>query len=129
LPTEEASQTPLSDPERPKRESCARFWCWDGKLNLMAELAGLRYCDLLRLIIKAARERVVARRPGLVIALAERRRSVSAPAAGKTPPQKSLSQSSAATSRFRLRPRPSSIGSGTIEPAPFRPLADRIAET
>jgi D-alanine-D-alanine ligase len=48
-------------------------WCWDGKLNLMAEMAGLRYCDLLRLIIEAAQERVVARRPGLVIALAERR--------------------------------------------------------
>ncbi len=39
----------------------------------MAELAGLRYCDLLRLIIEAAQERVVAHRPGLVIALAERR--------------------------------------------------------
>ncbi len=48
-------------------------WCWDGKLNLMAEMAGLRYCDLLRLIIEAAQERVVARRSGLVIALAERR--------------------------------------------------------
>ena len=48
-------------------------WCWDGKLNLMAEMAGLRYCDLLRLIIEAAQERVAAHRPGLVIALAERR--------------------------------------------------------
>jgi D-alanine-D-alanine ligase len=48
-------------------------WCWDGKLNLMAEMAGLRYCDLLRLIIEAAQERVAANRPGLVIALAERR--------------------------------------------------------
>ena len=48
-------------------------WCWDGKLNLMAELAGLRYCDLLRLIIEAAQERVVAHRPGLVVAFAERR--------------------------------------------------------
>ncbi|HTV43752.1 MAG TPA: methyltransferase domain-containing protein [Stellaceae bacterium] len=44
-------------------------WCWDGKLNLMAEMAGLRYCDLLRLIIEAAQERVAAQRPGLVIAL------------------------------------------------------------
>ncbi len=48
-------------------------WCWDGKLNLMAEIAGLRYCDLLRLIIEAAQERVAVHRPGLVIALAERR--------------------------------------------------------
>ena len=48
-------------------------WCWDGKLNLMAEMAGLRYCDLLRLIIEAAQERVAAHRPGRVIALAERR--------------------------------------------------------
>ncbi len=48
-------------------------WCWDGKLNLMAEIAELRYCDLLRLIIEAAQERVAATRPGLVIALAERR--------------------------------------------------------
>ena len=47
-------------------------WCWDGKLNLMAEMAGLRYCDLLRLIIETAQERVAAHRPGLVIALAER---------------------------------------------------------
>ena len=39
----------------------------------MAEMAGLRYCDLLRLIIEAAQERVAAHRPGRVIALAERR--------------------------------------------------------
>ena len=48
-------------------------WCWDGKLNLMAELAGLRYSDLLKLIIEAAQERVAAEQPGLVIPLAERR--------------------------------------------------------
>ena len=48
-------------------------WCWDGKLNLMAEMAGLRYCDLLRLIIETAQERVAAQRPGLVIALPEPR--------------------------------------------------------
>jgi D-alanine-D-alanine ligase len=35
-------------------------WCWDGKLNFMAEYAGLRYADLLRLIIEAAQERVAA---------------------------------------------------------------------
>lgn len=34
-------------------------WCWDGKLNFMAEYAGLRYADLLRMIIEAAQERVV----------------------------------------------------------------------
>ena len=48
-------------------------WCWDGKLNLMAEMAGLRYPDLLRLIIEAAQERVAAQRPGLVIPIAEPR--------------------------------------------------------
>ncbi|MBV9858695.1 MAG: methyltransferase domain-containing protein [Alphaproteobacteria bacterium] len=48
-------------------------WCWDGKLNLMAEISGLRYSDLLRLIIEAAQERVVAQRHGLVIPLAEKR--------------------------------------------------------
>jgi D-alanine-D-alanine ligase len=48
-------------------------WCWDGKLNLMAEMAGLRYSDLLKLIIEAAQERVAGQHPGLVIPLAERR--------------------------------------------------------
>ena len=48
-------------------------WCWDGKLNLMAEMAGLRYSDLLKLIIEAAQERVAAQHPGLVIPLADRR--------------------------------------------------------
>jgi D-alanine-D-alanine ligase len=47
-------------------------WCWDGKLNLMAEMAGLRYSDLLKLIIEAAQERVAAQHPGLVISFAER---------------------------------------------------------
>ena len=35
-------------------------WCWDGKFNLMAELGGLSYADLLRLIIEGAQERVGA---------------------------------------------------------------------
>jgi len=48
-------------------------WCWDGKLNLMAEMAGLRYSDLLRLILEAAEERVATQRPGLVIPIAEGR--------------------------------------------------------
>jgi D-alanine-D-alanine ligase len=48
-------------------------WCWDGKLNLMAEMAGLRYSDLLKLIIEAAQERVAAQHQSLVIPLAERR--------------------------------------------------------
>ncbi|MBV8492314.1 MAG: D-alanine--D-alanine ligase, partial [Alphaproteobacteria bacterium] len=48
-------------------------WCWDGKLNLMAEMAGLRYPDLLRFILEAAQERVAAQRPGLVIPIAESR--------------------------------------------------------
>jgi hypothetical protein len=39
----------------------------------MAQMAGLRYCDLLKLIIEAAQDRVAAQHPGLVIAFAERR--------------------------------------------------------
>jgi D-alanine-D-alanine ligase len=35
-------------------------WCWDGKLNMMAEMAGLTYADLLRLILDAARERLTS---------------------------------------------------------------------
>ena len=48
-------------------------WCWDGKLNLMAQIAGLRYSDLLKLIIETAQDRVAAQHPGLVISFAERR--------------------------------------------------------
>jgi D-alanine-D-alanine ligase len=48
-------------------------WCWDGKLNLMAEMAGLRYSDLLKLIIEAAQERVAAQHQGQIIPLPERR--------------------------------------------------------
>ncbi len=48
-------------------------WCWDGKLNLMAEMAGLRYSDLLKLIIEGAQDRVAAQHPGFVISFAERR--------------------------------------------------------
>lgn len=33
-------------------------WCWDGKLNIMAGYAGLRYSDMLRLILEAAQERI-----------------------------------------------------------------------
>jgi D-alanine-D-alanine ligase len=47
-------------------------WCWDGKLNLMAEIAGLRYSELVKLIIETAQERVAAHHPGLVIPFAER---------------------------------------------------------
>ena len=32
-------------------------WCWDGKMNLMAAMAGFRYADFLRLVIEAAQER------------------------------------------------------------------------
>jgi D-alanine-D-alanine ligase len=37
-------------------------WCWDGKLNLMAELAGWSYADLLSRILEAAQERTLAAR-------------------------------------------------------------------
>jgi len=32
-------------------------WCWDGKFNFMVGYAGLRYADLLRLIVEAAQSR------------------------------------------------------------------------
>ena len=32
-------------------------WCWDGKLNYMAGFAGLRYADLLRMVLEAAQLR------------------------------------------------------------------------
>jgi D-alanine-D-alanine ligase len=32
-------------------------WCWDGKFNFMAGFAGLRYADVLRMIIEAAQSR------------------------------------------------------------------------
>jgi D-alanine-D-alanine ligase len=35
-------------------------WCWDGKMNLMAEFAGMTYADLLRMIIDAAYKRYYA---------------------------------------------------------------------
>jgi D-alanine-D-alanine ligase len=38
-------------------------WCWDGKLNLMASAAGLRYAEMLKLIIEAAQERIAAQLP------------------------------------------------------------------
>jgi D-alanine-D-alanine ligase len=41
-------------------------WCWDGKLNIMAGFGGLRYADLLRLVIEAAQERVATQMPGRV---------------------------------------------------------------
>jgi D-alanine-D-alanine ligase len=42
-------------------------WCWDGKLNMMATYAGLRYSDMLKLIIEAGQERVAAQQPGLLV--------------------------------------------------------------
>ena len=34
-------------------------WCWDGKLNLMATLAGYAYAELLQVILETAQRRVV----------------------------------------------------------------------
>ena len=36
-------------------------WCWDGKVNLMAGMGGLRYADLLRMILDVAQARLAAR--------------------------------------------------------------------
>ncbi|MBN2375465.1 MAG: methyltransferase domain-containing protein [Sedimentisphaerales bacterium] len=33
-------------------------WCWDGKMNMMAGFSGLKYSELLRMILDAAQERV-----------------------------------------------------------------------
>ena len=35
-------------------------WCWDGKLNYMAGFAGMKYADLLRLVLEAAQTRYQA---------------------------------------------------------------------
>jgi D-alanine-D-alanine ligase len=40
-------------------------WCWDGKLNLMASFDGLRYADLLKLVLDAAQTRVAAEREAM----------------------------------------------------------------
>ena len=37
-------------------------WCWDGKLNFMATFGGLRYAELLELILDAAQERIASRK-------------------------------------------------------------------
>src|SRR5258708_21721220 len=42
-------------------------WGWDGHLNMMATIAGLRYSDMLKLILEAAQERVAAQRPSLLL--------------------------------------------------------------
>lgn len=34
-------------------------WCWDGKMNIMAGYAGMRYSKLLEVILDAARERLM----------------------------------------------------------------------
>jgi D-alanine-D-alanine ligase len=36
-------------------------WCWDGKLNYMAGFDGLRYADLLQMILEAAQQRVAGK--------------------------------------------------------------------
>ena len=39
-------------------------WCWDGKLNLMAEFAGIPYSKLLGMLLEAATERLALQRGG-----------------------------------------------------------------
>jgi D-alanine-D-alanine ligase len=44
-------------------------WCWDGKLNIMAGFAGIRYSELLGQILSAAEERLgIVARPQVAIA-------------------------------------------------------------
>ena len=47
-------------------------WSWDAKLNMMATFAGLRYSDLLKLILEAAQERVAGQRARLGVVAPER---------------------------------------------------------
>jgi D-alanine-D-alanine ligase len=47
-------------------------WSWDAKLNMMATFAGLRYSQMLQLIIEAAQERVAGQRPSLALMAPER---------------------------------------------------------
>jgi D-alanine-D-alanine ligase len=47
-------------------------WCWDGKMNLMAGFADIRYARLLGMVLDAAR----ARLPGLTAAAPDRRRAM-----------------------------------------------------
>ncbi len=43
-------------------------WCWDGKLNIMAGFAGIRYSELLGQILSAAEERLgIVARPQLAL--------------------------------------------------------------
>ncbi len=37
-------------------------WCWDGKFTYMAGFAGLRYADVLRMVLMAAQERVATQK-------------------------------------------------------------------
>ena len=41
-------------------------WCWDGKFNYMAGFAGLRYSQMLELVLKAAQERVCGGEDGIL---------------------------------------------------------------
>ena len=56
-------------------------WCWDGKVNLMAGFAGLRYSELLGQILAAAVERlsIVAKAPAQAPARCRRSRRRSKP--------------------------------------------------
>ncbi len=37
-------------------------WCWDGKMNIMAQLKDLRYADLLKMILEAGQERIASQK-------------------------------------------------------------------
>lgn len=51
-------------------------WCWDGKMNIMAGFKGLRYADMLRMILQAAQERYSLN--GYAVKLAKKGRRKSA---------------------------------------------------
>jgi D-alanine-D-alanine ligase len=46
-------------------------WCWDGKLNIMAGMQGMRYSELLGQILQSAEERLgIVAKPQVVAAQA-----------------------------------------------------------
>jgi D-alanine-D-alanine ligase len=50
-------------------------WCWHGKFNLMASFEGLRYADLLGMIINSAVERLGLQAQGAAQAPAREQRA------------------------------------------------------
>jgi len=68
-------------------------WCWDGKMMFMAEFVGMRYADMLRLIIEAGQERLTVERS------IKFRPQQATPKAKRTPGSKERETASAGSTR------------------------------